>query len=116
MDLNEYQREAVKTAVFPAEDGIAYCSLKLCGEAGEHAEKVGKLYFRHDSGELEHMQKDMMDAKVHSIVQELGDVMWYVANLAELYGYTLEEIAQMNLVKLRDRQERGVLKGSGDTR
>jgi hypothetical protein len=46
----------------------------------------------------------------------LSDVCWYVAVLAYELDYTLEEIMQMNLDKLRSRQERGVLSGSGDNR
>lgn len=120
MDLNDYQRKAVSTAVFPqGEDtptgittGIMYCALKLCGESGEHAEKVGKFI----RGDHEGREVNYILAKKREVVQELGDVLWYVANLADMYGYTLSEIAEMNIVKLKDRQERGVLKGSGDDR
>ena len=48
--------------------------------------------------------------------KELGDCLWYLAVIAARFGYTLEEIAEMNVEKLRDRQRRGVLKGSGDNR
>lgn len=121
MDINDYQRKATSTAVFPHVEitdgdglhvnaGIVYCSLKLAGEAGEHAEKVAKLYFRGDF-----VGKDTTKPKLE-IVNELGDVLWYIANLADMYGYELSEIAQMNIDKLADRKERGVLKGSGDNR
>jgi NTP pyrophosphatase (non-canonical NTP hydrolase) len=50
------------------------------------------------------------------VAKELGDVLWYIANLAEDLGYDLAEIADMNLEKLADRANRNVIKGSGDNR
>lgn len=115
MELNEYQRLASKTAVFPRDPehvGIYYCALKLCGEAGEHAEKVAKfLRGDHDGRSDIEVQAERL-----KIAMELGDVLWYVAALAELYGYTLSEIAERNIEKLRARADRGTIKGSGDDR
>lgn len=115
MNMSDYQREAANTAVFPKEPegvGLYYCTMKLCGEAGEHAEKVAKLL----RGDYEGASENDMAAYRHNIVQELGDVMWYVAMLASMYGYSLTQVAEMNLAKLQDRKKRGVLKGSGDKR
>jgi NTP pyrophosphatase (non-canonical NTP hydrolase) len=50
------------------------------------------------------------------MAKELGDVLWYCAGLAEELGYTLQEIAQMNILKLQSRQRRGVIQGNGDER
>jgi len=110
MNFDEYQGEAVKTAIFHDKQipGIVYCALKLAGESGEVAEKIGKLYRDHN-GELTH-EKEIELAK------ELGDVLWYLANLSELIGMEFSGIAEMNINKLKDRQERGVLGGSGDDR
>jgi len=122
MELNDYQREARKTAVFPKGDiiveqtgihvslGSVYCALKLGGEGGEYSEKLGKL-IRGD-----YLTDEEQKMARHARMMELGDIMWYVANAAEQEGYTLEEIAKANLQKLADRQSRGVLKGSGDKR
>ena len=50
------------------------------------------------------------------IAKELGDVLFYVAMIADDIDYTLSEIAEMNIEKLADRTNRGHLRGSGDTR
>ncbi len=109
MDISEYQRRSRATAVYPdAGDNLAYPALGLCGEAGEAAEKVKKA-MRDDGGVLTEERREALAA-------ELGDVLWYVAQLATEAGLDLGEIAGDNLAKLLSRQERGVLQGSGDTR
>ena len=111
MLLDDYQDKAVETAIFPRDNNldIIYPALKLAGEAGEVAEKVGKA-IRDD------ITKFQETACLDDLAKELGDVLWYIAALADSIGYDLSEIAQMNLDKLNSRQERGVLKGSGDNR
>jgi len=47
---------------------------------------------------------------------ELGDVLWYLAQVATELGLTLDEVAEANIVKLYDRQERGKIGGDGDIR
>lgn len=101
MELNKYQELARKTAIYPGK--IIYPTLGLNGEAGEVAEKVKKAL------------RDRKGNK-HAIVKELGDVLWYLANLAADLGYSFEEIARLNLLKLRSRELRGKLNGSGDER
>ncbi|MDX8383980.1 MAG: MazG nucleotide pyrophosphohydrolase domain-containing protein, partial [Ghiorsea sp.] len=54
--------------------------------------------------------------RLDSIVAELGDVLWYVAMVAKECGSSLEDIATSNLAKLKRRDERGTLQGSGDER
>lgn len=112
MTLDEYQLQARSTAIYPAEARILYPTLKLAGEAGEVAEKLGKLMrdegFRPGAA-LEPAQRD-------ALAKELGDVLWYVANLAADLGLSLEAIGTTNLAKLASRAERGVLQGSGDER
>ena len=109
MDISEYQRRSRATAVYPdAGHNLAYPALGLCGEAGEAAEKVKKA-MRDDGGVLTEERREALAA-------ELGDVLWYVAQLATEAGLDLGEIAGDNLAKLLSRQERGVLQGSGDTR
>ena len=109
MKANEYQTGALQTAIYPnMGQNFIYPALGLVGEAGEVAEKVKKI-IRDGDGTL-------TDPDREKIAKELSDVCWYVAVLAYELDFTLEEIMQLNLDKLRSRQERGVLSGSGDNR
>jgi NTP pyrophosphatase (non-canonical NTP hydrolase) len=109
MDFSEYQRLSRRTATYPhAGEDMTYPALGLCGEAGEVAEKVKKT-IRDDGGVLTEERRD-------ALARELGDVLWYAAQLATEAGLELEKVAQDNLDKLLSRQERGVLRGSGDDR
>lgn len=102
-ELNDYQAKAIST-LLPSGNRIDYLSLGLCGEAGEVAEKV-KKHIR-DGHKLDR----------NAVAKELGDVLWYVANLSALLGFELSQVAQINVDKLEDRQNRDKLGGSGDDR
>lgn len=108
MNLNDYQAEAVKTAIYPEYIGLAYTALGLAGEAGEVADKIKKVY-RDSEGTVS-------NEKRLEIAKELGDVLWYLANLASELNTDLSFIAESNLDKLNSRKDRGVLGGSGDNR
>ena len=108
MTLNEYQKKALETAVYPQEFKIIYPSLGLTGEAGECADKVKKV-IRDNGGQF-------TEEKKYELAKEIGDVLWYCATFANDIGFDLETIGQMNNDKLHSRQERGVLGGSGDNR
>ena len=108
MTLNEYQKKALETAVYPQEYKIIYPSLGLTGEAGECSDKVKKV-IRDNGGQF-------TEEKKYELAKEIGDVLWYCATFANDIGYDLETIGQMNNDKLHSRQERGVLGGSGDNR
>lgn len=108
MDLSEYQRQSRRTAEYPREAWLAYPALGLAGEAGEVAEHAKKA-IRDDAGKISDERKAAMS-------KELGDVLWYVAQLATELGLDLDDIAGQNLEKLLSRQARGVLSGSGDDR
>ena len=109
MDMNEYQKLAMKTAIFPQEHKYTYPALGLAGEAGEVANKAKKL-IRDGATEEE------LIVKLNDIVSELGDVLWYIAAMADACGTSLESIAKSNLYKLAERQRKGTLQGSGDNR
>ena len=104
--MNEYQNLALETAIYP--QPIIYPALGLTGEAGEVADKVKKVLRDNDS--------QFTPEKKLEIAKEIGDVLWYCATLSHDLGYTLENIASMNYAKLRSRQVRNKLHGSGDNR
>lgn len=108
MELSEYQQLARRTAQYPRDAWLAYPALGLAGEAGEVAEHAKKA-IRDDEG-------NVSEARREAMAKELGDVLWYVAQLATELGLDLDQIAQGNLEKLLSRQRRGVLAGSGDDR
>lgn len=105
MKMNDYQKRAMKTAIYPTDYKMVYPALGLAGESGEVCEKV-KKYLRGDDSP--NLRKD--------IEKELGDVLWYVANLASDLNIFLDDIATKNIDKLRDRERRNVLQGDGDER
>ena len=109
MELNDFQRESRKTALYPnVGNNFIYPTLGLVGEAGEVADKVKKI-LRDKDGVFD---KDSKDA----IKFELGDVLWYISQISSELGYELEEIAEANLKKLSSRKSRGKIQGSGDNR
>lgn len=104
MTPNDYQRRALATAL-PAALDASYLTLGLCGEAGEVAELQKKAI--RDGEKPDHADR---------LHRELGDVLWYVAVLAHVSGFTLEDVMAANLAKLSTRQATGTLGGSGDYR
>ena len=106
MNFNEYQKLARSTAVYPEEYKVVYPALGLCGEAGEVADKIKKT-IRGDTP---------LDEVTGSIAMELGDVLWYVAVLADDLGVELEDVAKWNVDKLQRRMKSNKIKGDGDNR
>ena len=118
LSFDAYEQRAMKLAIYPyrknpmtsLEVRLTYPALKLAGEAGEVAEKIGKL------------MRDGLPKEVtpyewrQNLEKELGDVLWYVAAIATEIGSSLQDVAKENLKKLEGRAARGTLKGSGDDR
>lgn len=113
MNLDKYQEQAAEFDLFETTQdlnspGFLEKILGLVGEAGETADKIKKIV-RDKEGRL--CSEDTM-----AIAKELGDVLWYVANVARYLGVSLDEVAKMNLKKLSSRKKRGKLHGTGDER
>ena len=104
LTLDTYQQQAAKTAVYPEDEAVQYLIAGLAGEVGEVASLFAK-YWRGDG-----------DFNRDHVAAELGDVLWFVAMLAEQLDTDLSTVAQGNLDKLADRAVRGKLKGNGDNR
>jgi NTP pyrophosphatase (non-canonical NTP hydrolase) len=109
MDLTEYQRRARGTAAYPViGNAVIYPTLGLTNEAGEVAGKIKKIF--RDRGGV------FTEADLVALKAELGDVLWYLAQVATELGLSLDEIAEYNIAKLLDRQARGKIQGDGDQR
>ncbi|MBM5799901.1 MAG: hypothetical protein FJ077_03470 [Cyanobacteria bacterium K_DeepCast_35m_m2_023] len=109
MDLQTYQQRARATARYPQIGANPiYPTLGLCGEAGEVADKVKKVIRDRDG----HFDAELCD----DLKLELGDVLWYVAQLCTELGLNLDDVASANLDKLASRAARNVIAGSGDRR
>ena len=110
MDFNQYQKQAKQYAIY--KDEVIYPALGLASEAGEVCGKVKKVL--RDTEGISTL-KNKYD-RVQEIKAELGDVLWYIANLASDLEIPLEDIAEENISKLQDRMNRNQIKGSGDNR
>src|SRR5574339_432545 len=109
MNFNDYQTKSRKTAGYPAiGHPVIYPTLGLVNEAGEVAGKIKKV-FRDKNGQISAETREALKA-------ELGDVLWYLAQVATELDLSLEEIAKANIAKLYDRLERGTIRGDGEDR
>lgn len=109
MDLNEYQKLALRTAgPKDKKNELFHLLLGLSGESGEIAEKAKKIIRDKDS--------DFSQWDVSDIEKELGDVLWHVAVIADYFDIPLNDVGEKNIAKLADRLKRGVIGGSGDNR
>lgn len=111
LSIAKYQKEVHETTktVSWIQGGLqTYIILGLAEEAGEVCGKFAKA-IRDDKGHLSDKRKD-------AIKKELGDVCWFVSEIATDLGLSLEDVMQTNLDKLYDRQKRNVIGGSGDER
>ena len=108
LQFSDYCKAAASTDRYPNECKPWVYALGLTGEAGELADKIKKVY-RDDNGVFNQEKRE-------AISKELGDVLWYLTRLGATLGFSLEQIAAMNIEKLADRAKRGKIGGSGDDR
>ncbi len=106
LDLKEYQEKASETAIYPKslDGGIYYAAIGLAGEVGELLNKIKKI------------ARDKAEVDVEGIKGELGDVLWYCSQIAKELNIDMNDVAEYNLNKLKDRKARGVISGNGDNR
>ncbi len=113
MDFNEYQKKSRVTAKYPnVGDNLPYLGLGIAGESGEVADKIKKFIRDTEFTSV----SDLTSEQKMPVAVELGDVLWYISQLATELGFTLEEVATMNIEKLYSRMDRAKLGGSGDNR
>ena len=119
MTATEYEQQAHRTLAKSTAENIAYLGFGLMAEAGEVADKIAKAVRRVgikiNNNEIIFVREDSSQF-TDNIVDELGDVLWFVAMMARRLGFSLEEVTRRNLDKLADRQARGVIVGDGDKR
>lgn len=87
---------------------VIYPILGMNGEAGEAAEKAKKILRDHDGIVSQEMKK--------AIMKELADVLWYIWATADDMGYTLENVMEVGVKKVKERQETNTVHGNGDNR
>lgn len=108
LGLNEYQEKAMGTCL-PACGNFSYMLLNLVGEVGEFAGKVAKA-IRKDFATIE--ANDLFDISndtIDDLKSEAGDILWQLAGLCHVMGWTLEDVAQTNLDKLANRKKEGTI-------
>lgn len=113
MNIDDYQVWTRTTAKYPSgtsefEASLPYLVMGLAGEAGEVANKYKKI-IRDKHGIMD-------DNDEIAIVDELGDVLWYIARIVDEIGYSFSDLIDVNYHKIESRVERGVIGGSGDRR
>ncbi|NCF68223.1 MAG: nucleoside triphosphate pyrophosphohydrolase family protein [Anaerolineaceae bacterium] len=108
-NFDVYQQESRKTwNEIPMDHSIVYPTMGMVNEAGEVAGKVKKI-FRDRGGKITNADRE-------ALKQELGDVLWYLAQICTELDLSLQDVAETNLTKLFSRLERGQIRGDGDNR
>lgn len=119
MELNKYQEQAMTTCM-PSSENFSYMFLNLVGEVGEFASKVAK-HIRKENLALDNNNlqgkwnlDDDTNAEINELKKEAGDILWQLSGLCTIMGWSLEDVAQMNLDKLAARKAVGTIDGNGD--
>ena len=121
MELNEYQQQAMTTCTRTSKNDT-YMLFGLMAEVGEVADKIAKWRRKSearidgDTIVFNTSDADVVREYKEALIAEVGDILWFVSGLSHELGFTLQEVADRNLAKLRSRKERGVIIGNGDNR
>ena len=116
--MNEYQKMAMGTCM-ETSNNWSYMFLNLVGEVGEFASKVAKA-IRKGNAEISHNKlsrigdTDMLATQEEELKKEAGDILWQISGVCSIMGWSLEDVAQMNLDKLYARKAIGTIDGNGD--
>lgn len=123
MELNKYQEQAMTTCM-PSSENFSYMFLNLVGEVGELASKVAKHIRKEKATIVDNefvLECDSIEELVRAddpfydeLKKEAGDILWQLSGVCTIFGWTLEEVAQMNLDKLAARKAVGTIDGNGD--
>lgn len=119
MTLNEYQEKAMTTCMESSRNPL-YMLLMLGEEVGELQGKFSKAIrkgnIQFNKNQIENTLNCFQDRAewIALVIKEIGDVLWGCAGICEVMGWSLEEVAQMNLTKLSARKEAGTIDGNGD--
>lgn len=113
MELNEYQKRAMTTCT-ESSHNFSYMALNLVSEVGEFMGKIAKA-IRKEDGTIDDNELFVIGSK-YELKQEAGDIIWQIAGLCDVMGWSLEDVCQANLDKLASRKERDVIVGDGDNR
>jgi len=97
-------------SIYPKYKALIYPAFGLAGEVGEIMEKLKKIITA--GGEITNIDQE----KKEEFKKELGDVLWYISALSNDLGFSLEDVANKNIDKLKSRKDRGVIHGEGDNR
>ena len=115
VDWDGYSKAVQETRDCPHE--LTYSALGIAGEVGEVCDKLKKywrdrIWLDTDHFSFSNMRKEDKDG----IIKELGDVLWYINDLALGLGSSLYEVAMTNIRKVHNRAQNGTIHGSGDNR
>lgn len=108
INFKEYQTQALSTKIYPNNMKVVYPLIGLSGEVGELAEKIKKTIRDNNSVFTDEIKNE--------IKKEIGDILWYLASIADDLGITLNDAAECNINKILSRYNRNKIHGEGDNR
>lgn len=119
--FDEYEEHCDDTwgGVPPGADILMYLSCAIAEEAGEILGNVKKAWRDDNYGDFDlssGVTVPLTNARREAIIKEMGDQLYYMSRLAKCLSVTLQDVAEVNIDKLADRYQRGVIQGEGDER